>query len=146
MKALVQRVKEARVVVDQQTVGEIDSGLLIYLGVGKEDSEEVIEDLVEQIINLRIFGDREGKMNLSLVEVEGEVLVVSQFTLYGDCSQGRRPSFTRAADYGKAKKIYEEFIEELRSRIDFGVEGGRFGAYMEVYSINDGPVTFMLNS
>jgi D-tyrosyl-tRNA(Tyr) deacylase len=145
MRAVVQRVKRARVEVDGQTVGEIGPGLLIFLGVGEEDSEKECDHLANKIAHLRIFPDDQGLMNLSLTEIEGAVLVVSQFTLWGDCRKGRRPSFTRAAPPEKARELYEHFIGILRGK-GLQVATGKFQEMMDVHLVNDGPVTLLLDS
>ena len=145
MKAVVQRVKEAKVVVEGKTVGEIGHGLLVFLGVEQADEIEDTEYLVSKIINLRIFKDDEQKFNLSLIDVKGEMLVVSQFTLLGDCRKGRRPSFSDAAPPEKAQKLYEDFME-LVARNNITVASGEFQAMMDVSLVNDGPVTMLLDS
>lgn len=145
MRAVVQRVKKSSVTVDCSIVGEIGKGLTVLLGVGQEDSDRDIDYLADKIINLRIFEDNNGKMNLSLLEVGGELLVVSQFTLYGDCRKGRRPGYDRAARPEAAKALYEGFVEKCRG---FGVkvQTGIFQAEMLVDISNDGPVTLLLDS
>lgn len=145
MRAVVQRVKKSRVAVDGSIAGEIGKGLTVLLGVGQEDSGRDIDYLADKIINLRIFEDNNGKMNLSLLEVGGELLVVSQFTLYGDCRKGRRPGYDRAARPETAKALYEGFVEKCRG---FGVkvQTGIFQAEMLVDISNDGPVTLLLDS
>ena len=145
MRAVVQRVKKSKVTVAGSITGEINKGLTILLGVGQEDSERDIDYLADKIINLRIFEDNNGKMNLSLLDVGGELLVVSQFTLYGDCRKGRRPGYDRAARPETAKELYEGFVEKCRS---FGVkvQTGIFQAEMLVDISNDGPVTLLLDS
>ncbi|HOB90484.1 MAG: D-aminoacyl-tRNA deacylase [Bacillota bacterium] len=145
MRAIVQRVSEARVEVDRQVVGSIGRGFLVLLGVGQGDSEEDLQYMVDKILNLRVFEDDEGKMNLSLLDVEGEMLVVSQFTLYGDCRKGRRPSFSRAAGPELAEPMYNRFVSEVARR-GVRVEKGVFGAMMSVFLCNDGPVTLMIDS
>ena len=145
MRAIIQRVKEARVDVDGETVGRIGEGVLVLLGAGKDDTEEDAEYLAEKILSLRIFEDSEGKMNLSVMDTGGSVLVVSQFTLYGDCRKGRRPSFDKAAPPDTAERLYELFVNELRDR-GAKVETGRFRAMMDVHLVNRGPVTLMLDS
>lgn len=145
MRAVVQRVKRAKVMVEDEVVSGIGSGLLVFLGIGQDDCSDDIEYLVEKIINLRIFEDESGKMDLSLRDKEGEMLVVSQFTLYGDCRKGRRPSFTAAADPDIANRYYEEFIEKACS-LGVIVKEGIFGADMDIDLINDGPVTILLDS
>ena len=145
MRAIIQRVTRARVTVDSRVVGEIQSGMLVLLGVGRADTSESAQYLAEKIANLRIFADDAGKMNRSLVEIGVSALVVSQFTLYGDTRGGRRPSYIEAASPEDANRLYEEFVRCLRS---FGVpvETGVFQAHMEVELVNDGPVTILLDS
>lgn len=145
MRAVVQRVNGARVEVDGEIVGEIGRGLLIFLGVGEGDSEKDCEYLANKIAHLRVFSDEQGLMNLSLIEVEGAALVVSQFTLWGDCRKGRRPSFTRAAAPAEAKELYEDFIGFMKAR-GLQVASGEFQEMMDVHLINDGPVTLLLDS
>jgi len=145
VRAVVQRVKTAKVVVEGDVVGEIGPGLLILLGVGEEDADEDADYLASKIAHLRIFGDDEGKMNLSLLETGGEALVVSQFTLWGDCTKGRRPSFVRAADPGVANGLYQQFITLLKG-MGIRVAKGKFQEMMDVHLVNDGPVTILLDS
>ncbi|MEI7998383.1 MAG: D-aminoacyl-tRNA deacylase [Candidatus Omnitrophota bacterium] len=145
MRVVIQRVKEAQVVVDAQVVGEIQKGILIFLGISQEDVLLLADQLIKKIIELRIFEDENGKMNLSAREVGAQFLVVSQFTLYGNCDKGRRPSFDEAADPKKAEEIYNYFVESLKKN-DVVVATGRFRAMMDVSLINDGPVTFILES
>lgn len=145
MRAVVQRVKGAKVEVYGRTVGEIGQGILILLGVGEEDSEKETDQLAAKIAHLRIFSDDRDLMNLSLTEIKGEALVVSQFTLWGDCRKGRRPSFIRAASPEKAKALYEHFISVLRG-MGVSVATGEFQAMMDVHLVNDGPVTLLLDS
>lgn len=145
MKALLQRVKNAQVETEGKILGKINAGILIFLGVTHGDSEIEIEYLVEKIINLRIFEDSEKKMNLSLLDLKGELLVVSQFTLYADCKKGRRPSFVDAAPPEKATELYKKFIQRCTAT-GLTVQQGEFGADMEVSLINDGPVTIMLDT
>ncbi|MBV9713515.1 MAG: D-tyrosyl-tRNA(Tyr) deacylase [Ktedonobacteraceae bacterium] len=145
MRALLQRVTAAKVTVDERIVGQIDDGLLILLGVGQNDSEVEMRSLVHKIVHMRIFGDDEGKMNRSLLDVNGKVLVVSQFTLYADIRKGRRPSFIDAAAPNVAEPMVERFKEAIAS-YGIEVEGGIFGAHMEVSLCNDGPVTIWLDS
>jgi len=145
MRAVVQRVSEASVEVDNKIIGKINNGLLVLLGVGKDDSEEDVKYLAEKIVNLRIFDDKDGKMNLSLLDVNGELLIVSQFTLYGDCRKGRRPSYSESATPEKAEKLYNLFVD-FSKKSGLKVETGRFGAYMKVSLVNDGPVTLLLDS
>jgi D-tyrosyl-tRNA(Tyr) deacylase len=145
MKAVIQRVKSAEVCVDGRMTGKIGKGLLVLLGVGKGDGERDLSFLTSKIPDLRIFEDDSGKLNLSLKEMNGEMLVVSQFTLYGDCRKGRRPSFTEAEEPAAAKHLYEQFILKLREQ-GIPVQTGEFQADMEVHLINDGPVTLLLDS
>lgn len=145
MRAVVQRVKRAAVTVEGELINEIDSGLLVFLGVGCDDTRSDIEYLADKIVNLRIFEDEAQKMNLSLKDSKGAMLVVSQFTLYGDCRRGRRPSFTAAAPPDMANRYYEEFIERVKNQ-GIDVRGGIFKADMDVDLVNDGPVTILLDS
>lgn len=145
MRAVVQRVSRAKVTVDNKVIGEIGCGLLVLLGVAERDADADADYLVEKIVNLRIFEDAEDKMNLSLVDSDGEMLVVSQFTLYGDTRRGRRPSFINAARPEKANELYEYFVARARESIT-KVETGQFQAMMDVELVNDGPVTIILDS
>ena len=145
MKIIIQRVKQAHVEIDGKTVGQIGLGLLVFLGIGKEDSIEKADQLVKKIVELRIFEDAQGKMNLSAQEVNAQFLVVSQFTLYGDCRKGRRPSFDEAADPKKGEELYNDFVEKLRQQ-NVKVETGQFRAMMDVHLVNDGPVTLILEN
>jgi len=145
MRAVVQRVAEAKVVVDQAVISAIGEGLLVLLGVSCDDTSDDVQYMVDKIAHLRIFPDAEGKMNLSVAEVGGEVLVVSQFTLYGDCRKGRRPSFSSAAKGELANALYQEVVSGIRSS-GLPVQTGEFGADMQVHLINDGPVTLLLDS
>lgn len=145
MKAVIQRVKYSSVSVDGEIVGQINNGLMILLGVTHSDTEKDIHWLANKIKDLRIFEDTEGKMNLSLEDIKGELLVISQFTLYGNCIKGRRPGFTEAARPELAKPLYEKFLDKCKS---FGIktECGIFGADMKVELLNDGPVTLILDT
>ena len=145
MRAVVQRVKSASVTVDGERVSEIGAGVLIFLGVAHEDTTKELEYIANKVANLRIFEDTAGKMNCSLLETGGAALVVSQFTLYGDCRKGRRPSFINAARPEVANALYEEFITALEKR-NVPTQGGTFQAMMDVQLINDGPVTILLDS
>jgi D-tyrosyl-tRNA(Tyr) deacylase len=145
MRAVVQRVTKASVSVDNEVVGKISNGIVILLGVGKDDTEEDAKYLAEKIVNLRIFDDKYGKMNLSLLDVKGHALIISQFTLYGDCRRGRRPSYSDSAPPDLAKALYEKFIELVKN-YDVHVETGIFAAHMLVEIHNDGPVTLLLDS
>lgn len=145
MRAVVQRVSEARVRVDSEVVGEIRAGLLVFLGVGREDTEKDVDFLTDKTTNLRIFPDEAQKMNLSLLDAGGAMLVVSQFTLHGDCRKGRRPAFIAAAPPEQAEPLYERFVAQVGKR-GVPVAAGRFGAMMEVELVNDGPVTLLLDS
>jgi len=145
MQALVQRVTNASVTVGNKTVGEIGQGLVVLLGVARDDSQEDARYLADKVVNLRIFSDEAGRFSLSALEVKGEILVVSQFTLLADTRKGRRPSFTEAAPPDKARELYEFFIEQVRS-FRLKVETGVFQEYMLVDIHNDGPVTLLLES
>jgi D-tyrosyl-tRNA(Tyr) deacylase len=145
MRAVIQRVLQAEVTVGGQKVGKIDHGLLIYLGIGKEDSVEDARFIADKLVNLRIFADDDRKMNLSVKDVGGVILLVSNFTLHGDCRKGRRPGFDDAAGPESAQQLYEKVIELITEQ-GINVEKGAFGEYMHVTSINDGPVTFLLDS
>ena len=145
MKAVLQRVSRAKVTVDGEIIGEIGKGILVLLGVANADSEKEANYLLEKTVNLRIFEDADEKMNLSLLDVKGELLVVSQFTLYGDTRKGRRPSYIEAAPPEKANQLYEFFVSEARKQIS-KVETGKFQAMMVVELVNDGPVTIILDS
>ncbi|MBR5555992.1 D-tyrosyl-tRNA(Tyr) deacylase [bacterium] len=143
MKALIQRVKKASVTIEDELYSEIGAGLLVFLGVTKSDTVENSEKLAQKIANLRIFEDENEKMNFSVKDVAGEILVVSQFTLCGDCQKGTRPSFDDAAHPNIAVELYEDFVKKLQA-IDLKVKTGKFRAMMDVALINDGPVTFMV--
>jgi len=145
MRAVLTRVKSASVTIDGERVGEIGQGFLILLGVGPEDTERECKALAEKALALRIFEDQDGKMNLGLESVGGQVLVVSQFTLYGNCRKGRRPSFVGAAGPELGEKMYEMFLQECRN-LGYEPQHGRFGADMKVESVNDGPVTLILDT
>ena len=145
MRAVLTRVKSASVTIDGQVVGKIGQGFLILLGVGPEDTLEHCRYLAQKALGLRIFEDENGKMNLGLDQIGGEVLVVSQFTLYGNCRKGRRPSFTDAAPPQLGNELYEAFLEECKA-LGYPPQHGQFGADMKVESINDGPVTLWLDS
>lgn len=145
MRLVVQRVKAASVDVDGKTVGRTEGGLLVFVGVGHDDTSADAAFLAKKTVNLRIFDDDGGKMNLSVLDVGGSILAVSQFTLYGDCAKGNRPSYIEAAPPEKGLKLYEEVVKQLRER-GVSVETGIFQAEMEVKLVNDGPVTFILES
>ena len=145
MRAVLQRVSRARVTVEDKFTGEIGAGLLVLIGVGRDDSPAVASSMAERIVNLRIFNDEQGKMNRSVVDISGAILAVSQFTLYGDARGQRRPSFIQAAPAEQGKALYEEFVRALRS-LGVRVETGAFQAHMSVELINDGPVTILLDS
>lgn len=145
MRAVVQRVTSSSVAVEGKVVGEIGAGLLVLLGVARDDGKEDADYLAEKITNLRVFTDQQGKMNLSLLDRGGAMLVVSQFTLYGDTRRGRRPSYIDAAEPEKANALYEYFVERIRSQ-SIPVETGVFQAMMQVNLTNDGPVTILLDS
>jgi D-aminoacyl-tRNA deacylase len=145
VRAVIQRVTRASVRVEARVAGEIGAGLLVLLGVSRADNPESAAYLAEKIVNLRIFSDPAGKMNLSLLDVGGSALVVSQFTLYGDTRGGRRPSYIQAAPPEEANRLYEEFVRSMRA-LDIKVETGVFQAHMQVELVNDGPVTILLDS
>jgi len=145
MRVVVQRVTSSKVVVDNKVVGEINKGLNLLIGFSKEDTDEDLLYLKDKIVNLRIFEDDNEKMNLSLLDVKGDILAISQFTLYGDCRKGRRPNFMEAEGGDRAKALYERFVELLRET-NLKVETGEFGAHMKVDILNDGPVTIILDS
>ncbi len=145
MKALIQRSKGASVKIDGKVVGQIDSGLVILLGITQEDSEKDIDYLVQKIINLRVFASDKSGFDTSLLDEKGEALVISQFTLYGSCNKGRRPDFNNAARPEQAEPLYEKFVEKMRET-GIKVATGEFGANMQVELINDGPVTLMIES
>ena len=147
MRAVIQRVAQAKVEVEGTVVGQIGPGLLVYLGVGKEDAESDADFMANKLVNLRIFADEARKMNRSVVDVGGAILLVSNFTLHGDCRKGRRPGFDAAGDPARAEALYEKVATLIETRPDGPrVEKGSFGAYMQVTSLNDGPVTFLLDS
>jgi D-aminoacyl-tRNA deacylase len=145
MRAVIQRVSRAKVTVEGSPTGEIGLGLLVLLGVAREDTENDVNYLAEKIAGMRIFEDENGKMNRSVVDVGGSVLVVSQFTLYGDVRRGKRPSFDAAAPHEHARQLYEKFVERIRA-IGLRCETGRFQAMMQVELVNEGPVTILLDS
>ncbi len=144
MKALIQRVRRACVRVNNQTVGEIGPGLLVLLGIGKHDTEATTDWMIAKLLALRIFPDENGKMNRSVTDLGGALLIVSQFTLYGTLEKGTRPSFSDAMPPSEAERFYNEFMRRLRAATTLRVEEGRFAAMMEVELINDGPVTILL--
>ena len=145
MKAVIQRVKKGSVEIKEKEIGKIEKGLVILLGVGQNDIEKDAEYLADKIVNLRIFQDKEEKMNLSVRDINGQILVISQFTLYGDCKKGRRPSFISAALPDKAVKLYDYFIKYIKN-YGLKIETGKFQAMMLVKIFNDGPVTILLDS
>jgi len=145
MRAVIQRILQAEVKVKDEQVGQIDKGLLVYLSVGKGDTIKDAEFMAEKLVNLRIFADEAGKMNRSVLDVGGAILLVSNFTLHGDCRKGRRPGFDAAAQPESAQQLYEKVIDLIAER-GVSVEKGVFGEYMQVSSVNDGPVTFLLDS
>lgn len=142
---MIQRVKKASVTIQDEVVGQIEQGLMVLLGIHHDDKMESVGAFADKIIKMRIFADEAGKMNRSLVDISGELLVVSQFTLYADCNSGRRPSFIQAARPEKAIPIYESFKDEVKKRLG-KVASGQFGAEMAISLVNDGPVTIFLNS
>jgi D-tyrosyl-tRNA(Tyr) deacylase len=146
MRVVIQRVQNAKVTVDQKTVGQIEKGLLILLGVGQQDTIDDIEFLVRKIAHLRVFEDENQKMNLSLLDTKFDCMVVSQFTLYADCKKGNRPSFIEAASPQKANEMYLLFLKRMGEALDKPIPTGIFGASMQIELINDGPVTIVLDS
>jgi len=145
LRAVIQRVSEASVTVDERVVGRIGKGLLLLLGVGQEDTGDDARMLADKVVGLRCFADAESKFNLSVVDVGGAVLAISQFTLFGDCRKGRRPSFSDAARPEPATELYEAVVQQLRGA-GLSVETGEFGAHMSVHLVNDGPVTLLLDT
>lgn len=145
MRVVFQRVQHASVQIDGQAVAAIGTGALVFLGVGQDDTREDVEVMARRVARLRVFSDDAGKMNLSLDDIGGECIVVSQFTLYGDCSKGRRPSFVRAREPSEAEALYLEFVDALRT-YGVPVQTGRFGADMQITLCNDGPVTMLLDT
>ena len=145
MKLVVQRVKKAKVTVEDKIVGEIDEGLLVLLGVKPTDTEKTADYLVKKLCNLRVFKDENDKMNLNIKQVQGSLLIVSQFTLYANCKEGNRPSFTEAAKPDKANELYEYFCNKCREN-EIEAQTGEFGAHMQVELLNDGPVTIILEN
>ena len=146
MRAIIQRVKNASVDVDNNLIGKINQGFLVFVAVNVDDELKDLEYIKNKVMNLRIFEDEDGKMNKSIKDINGEFLVVSQFTLYGDARKGNRPSFINSAKHEKAEEYYERFVEELRRDSGLKVETGQFAADMEISLINDGPVTIQLDS
>ncbi|MBU4438018.1 MAG: D-aminoacyl-tRNA deacylase [Acetobacterium sp.] len=146
MRAVIQRVSSSEVRINNESVGKIGYGLNVLVGIKDDDTEADMDYIINKLINLRIFEDDDGKMNRSILDVEGELLLVSQFTLYGDCRKGRRPGFTRSGPVAEAEKKYEVFIKKLKSQPIKKIETGVFQAEMEVLIINDGPVTLLLDS
>ncbi len=145
MRAVIQRVSKASVEVDNRKISQINQGMLVLLGIKKADTIKEAELLAKKAVNLRIFADRDNKMNLSLLDINGQIIVVSQFTLYGNCKKGRRPSFIEAALPEKAVSLYQYFVQYLKNE-NILVQTGQFQAFMQVEIINDGPVTFILDS
>lgn len=144
MKFLIQRVTEAKVDIDGETVGKIGKGYLVLIGIGEEDSEEVADRFIRKMLSLRIFADENGKTNLSIRDVNGQLLLVSQFTLYADCHKGNRPTFNGAGNPADAKRLYEYIVAECKKQIPV-VQTGKFGANMQVNLVNDGPFTIILD-
>ena len=146
MKFVIQRVQQASVVVQGKTVGRIGHGLMVLVGIGQGDTRDDAEWMSQKLLDMRIFEDADGKMNKSVKDVGGEILLVPNFTLYADASQGNRPGFSKAGDPGKARKLFNYLVEHTNKNIDSSVQTGQFGAYMDVSLINDGPVTIILES
>lgn len=144
MKVVLQRVSRASVSVDNEQIGAINNGLILLVGIHEDDTEEQIKWLADKILKLRIFDDEDGKMNLSVQDVGGEILIVPQFTLYADYEQGNRPSYFAAAGPDKANKLYEDMVDYFKLKSNLNIETGEFGAYMDVQLNNDGPVTLVL--
>jgi D-tyrosyl-tRNA(Tyr) deacylase len=144
MKVVLQRAKNASVIVNKKEVGAISYGLVLLVGIHEKDTKEQLEWICDKILKMRIFDDENGKMNLSVQDIEGEIMVVSQFTLYGDASKGNRPSYIDAAGPEKAEKLYEQMIRYFETNSELKVQSGTFGAYMDVKLTNDGPVTIVL--
>lgn len=145
MRFLIQRVSHASVEVESQVIGEIRKGFLVFIGISQEDTEEIADRMIRKLLGMRIFEDENGKTNLSLADVSGELLLISQFTLYADCKKGNRPSFIKAGNPEHANNLYEYIISECRKQIS-NVQTGSFGADMKVSLLNDGPFTIMLDS
>lgn len=143
MKLVIQRVKNAKVTVEDEIVGKINEGFMVLLGVTHNDNKEIADFLVKKLCNLRVFKDENDKMNLSIKDINGELLIVSQFTLYADCNSGNRPSFVNSAKPDYANELYEYFVEKCKAEVK-NVQTGKFGAHMEVDLLNDGPVTIIL--
>ena len=146
MRIVIQRVSRASVKVADETVGKIENGLLVFLGISHDDQEEDVHWLAKKLMNLRIFNDDEGKMNLSLNDVDGEVLMISQFTLYASTKKGNRPSFVKSANPNLGKRLYDYFIDYLNKEYKISVATGVFGAMMEIELLNDGPVTIIIDT
>lgn len=145
MRVVVQRVSSSKVIVDQKVVGSIGRGLNLLIGISKDDTYEDLKYIKDKVVNLRVFEDEENKMNRSILDIQGEILAISQFTLYGDCRKGRRPNFMNAMGGEEANELYEDFLKMLKES-GLRVEKGEFGADMKVYIQNDGPVTILLDS
>ena len=146
MRFLIQVVKKASVDVDNKTIGKIDKGFLIFVGVNDSDTKEIADKMIKKTVGLRIFEDENGKTNLSIGDITGSMLVISQFTLYADCRKGNRPSFIKAGDPSHANELYEYIISELKNTYNINTQSGSFGADMQVSLVNDGPFTVMLDS
>lgn len=146
MRAVIQRVSSSQVRINEESVAEIGYGMNVLLGIKKDDTEADMDYIISKLVNLRIFEDSEGKMNLSILDIEGELLLVSQFTLYGDCRKGRRPGFSRSGPVEEAEKKYQQFVQKIKAQPIKKVETGVFQAEMEVVIVNDGPVTLLLDS
>lgn len=144
MRVIVQRVSEAKVTVDKEVIGSIDQGLLLLVGIHEEDTNDQLQWMCDKILKLRVFSDDVGKMNKSVMDIQGGILVVSQFTLYGDVKKGTRPSYIEAARPDKAEPMYNQMIDYFKNKSDLNIQTGRFGAMMNVHLLNDGPVTLIL--
>jgi D-tyrosyl-tRNA(Tyr) deacylase len=146
LRAVIQRVNFSKVTVNEQTVGDINKGFMVLIGIGENDTEKDIKWVADKILNLRVFEDSNGKMNLSLLDVKGELLLIPQFTLYGDCRKGRRPSFSNSASQQKGREYYEKIIEYIENNYNIKIKRGKFQTHMKVDLQNDGPVTLLLDS
>lgn len=144
MKFVIQKVSEASVTVEEKCIGKINRGFLVFIGIGKDDTKEIADQYIKKMINLRIFTDQDGKTNLSLADVDGEILLISQFTLYANCKKGNRPSFFNAGEPKAAEELYEYIIQKTKETVPV-VESGEFGALMQVSLINEGPFTIILD-
>ena len=146
MKLVIQRVTSSSLYIDGSLISQIKKGLVVLIGISKSDSENVIDKLVKKLLNLRVFEDENSKMNYSILDIEGEILLVSQFTLYADTRKGNRPSFINAADPKNSEPLYNKFLEKLHIALGDNIKAGRFGANMQIELVNDGPVTIIIEN